>query len=65
VFAVAGSGAEPDMADLERKEDVDLETADGSNYRVTDDPGDTPADGSNYRDHDADESEVGTARTTG
>ena len=32
--------------------------ADGSNYRVSDDPGTEIADGSNYRDDEAEDSEI-------
>ena len=35
---------------------ADSDIADGSNYRVSNEPGDESADGSNYRDDDAEDS---------
>ena len=54
-------GYERDMADDDRTTDVRSETADGSNYRVTDDPGPGVADGSNFRDDETNDPDSDTA----
>jgi len=42
----------------EHEERESSETADGTNYRVKDEPGPKIADGSNYREEDVDDSDL-------
>ena len=60
VWRLRVQGYAPHMPDRdERAEDDSSESqeADGSSYRLTDDPGSAAADGSSYRDDDAEDSE--------